>query len=162
MELGPVFGSWPPPFFLGVSKQVRFYEIELSALRPTPSNPGGQVGRFLFFRSLTAKLPGTYGRPHKQLRDCQLSAMLPRIFCSRAVWGFKNYHGSSKPCSLNTECPADRCPKYRVSGWQVSKIQSVRLTGVQNIECPADRCPKYRVSGWQVSKIKNSYLVTDF
>jgi len=83
------------PIFCGVSKQFMFYKIGFPALRPTPSNPVGQVGCFLFFRLLAARLPGIYGRPHKQLRDCQLSAMLPRVFCSQAVWGFKNYHGST-------------------------------------------------------------------
>jgi len=53
------------PFGGGVSKQFRFYEIGLSALRPTPSNPGGQVGCFFFFRSLPANLPGPYGRLHQ-------------------------------------------------------------------------------------------------
>ena len=54
-RFGPCSGHGLP--LLGVSIQLKFYEIGLSLLLPTSSSPGGPMGCFLVW-FLTTKLPG--------------------------------------------------------------------------------------------------------
>ena len=48
------------PFILGISTKLKFYDIGLSVLCPTTSNPGGLMSCF-FVWSFTTNLPGMRG-----------------------------------------------------------------------------------------------------